>query len=179
MPTINQLLNRCAISLCALAALVLSACGPGTGGTGTGPTAGTAPVTFTSAAVTAIPSLPGVSCTAACPSNLDSQAMRLHLQTDRIELTTPCATFTYAGDWSVSATGEVTVPGVWEISEVVNGQIIRSSQIASLTLGFPNGLDSSSAVNVSMQDSTGQLLLGPITLQRAADAQVSVSASGC
>jgi hypothetical protein len=179
MPTINQLLKRCAIILCTLAALVLSGCGPGTGGTGTGPNASASPVTFTSGGVTATPSVPGASCTAACPNSLDSQALRLHVQAERIELSTPCATFTYAGVWSVSATGETTVQGVWEISAVVNGQISRNSQNASLTLMFPNGLDGSSTVNVSIKDGAGTPLLGPVTLQRATDAPSSASASGC
>jgi hypothetical protein len=201
MPTINHLLSRCAISLCALAALVLSACGPGTGGTGTGPNAGASPVTFTSSyftsggagtvtaplpnpsttptsTPTSTPSLPETTCSTACAANVGSQPLRLHLQTDRIELSTPCATFTYAGAWSVSATGETTVQGVWESSVVVNGQTSRSSQNASMTLGFPNGLESSS-VTVSIKDSTGKLLLGPATLQRAANAPPSVSAGGC
>jgi hypothetical protein len=197
MPTINQFLNRCAISLCALAALVLSACGPGTGGTGTGPNASASPTTFTSSYFTsggagtvtaplpnptipaATPSLPGITCTGACPSSLDNQTLRLHLQAERIELSTPCATFTYAAVWSVSAAGETTVQGVLESTVVVNGLPARSSQSASLTLIFLGGLDSSSAVIVSIKDSAGKLLLGPVTLQRAVSAPVGVRAGDC
>jgi hypothetical protein len=203
MATINHLLKRCAISLCALAVLLLTACGPGTGGTGTGPNAAGSPTTLTSSyftsggagTVTAAPlpnpstvptvsptsttGLPTPTCTSSCASNLDGQAISLHLQADRITLSTPCATFTYAGVWSVSAAGETTVQGVWESSAVVNGQTSRSSQNASLTLGFPNSLDGSSTVTVSIKDSAGRLLLGPATLQRAAAAPASVSSGGC
>jgi hypothetical protein len=203
MPTINHLLNRCAIGLCLVALMVLSACGPGTGGTGTGPSVGASPISFTDSyftssgagTVTAAPlpnpgttptvspttttSLPAPTCTTSCASNLDGQAISLHLQADRIVLSTPCATFTYAGVWSVSATGETTVQGVLESSPVVNGQTSRSSQNASLTLGFPNGVDGSSTLSVSIKDSAGKLLLGPTTLLRAANAPPGVNASGC
>jgi hypothetical protein len=187
MPTINHLLKHCAVGLCLLAALVLSACGPGTGGTGTGPNAVGSPSTFTSSYFTSgdtataspTPSVPGTTCTAACPSALVNQTSSLHLQAERIELTTPCATFTYAGVWSVSAAGETTVDGVLESSVLVNGQISRSSQNASLTLRFPNGLEGSGAVTLSIQDGTGKLLLGPVTLQRTARVPASVAASGC
>jgi hypothetical protein len=198
MATINHLLKRCAISLCALAVLVLSACGPGTGGTGTGPNVASSPAPFTSSYFTSegadtatapLPnppttpttttSLPGITCTAACTGNLDNQRLSLHLQADRIELTTPCATFTYTGGWTVSANGETTVQGVWKNSAVVSGQTSRSSQNATLTLIFSNGLESSNAASVSIKDSTGKLLLGPVTLQRAASAPASIGASGC
>ncbi len=209
MPTINRLLKRCAISLCLVALMVLSACGPGTGGTGTGPSVAASPVTlpssyFTSGGVgtvTAAPppnpstppstvptttvspttttGLPAPTCTVGCATNLDGQAISLHLQADRIMLSTPCATFTYTGVWSVSATGETTVQGVWESSTVVNGQTSRSSQNASLTLGFPNGVDGSSTVSVIIKDSAGRQLLGPATLQGVANAPPSVGAGGC
>jgi hypothetical protein len=194
MPKINHQPNRCATSLsvclCLLAALLLSACGPGTGGTGTGPSVGASPTGFTSSYFTngtvgtvtapvATPSQPGGTCTVACTASLDNQALRLYLQADRIELSTPCATFTFAGPWSLSATGEATVQGVLESTVLVNGQAVRSSQNANLTLIFPNGLESSNAVNLSLKDSTGKLLLAPVNLQRAASAPASVSASGC
>jgi hypothetical protein len=203
MPTINHLLNRCAICLCLVALLVLSACGPGTGGTGTGPSAGASPIPFAGSyftsggvgTVTAAPlpnpsttptvspttttSLPAPTCTTSCANNLDGQAISLHVQADRIVLSTPCATFTYAGVWSVSATGETTVQGVLESSTVANGQASRSSQNASLTLGFPNSVDGSGTVTVSIKDSTGKLLFGPATLQRAATVPASVNAGGC
>ncbi len=204
MPTINHLLKRCAISLCLVALMLLSACGPGTGGTGTGPNVASSPVPFTSsyftspgagtataaplpnptatptASPTSTASTPAPTCTTACASGLNAQAISLHLQAESIVLSTPCATFTYAGVWSVSATGETTVQGVLESSTVVNGQASRSSsQNASLTLGFPSGVNSSSTVSVSIKDSAGKLLLGPATLQRAAAAPPSVNASGC
>jgi hypothetical protein len=197
MPKINQLLNRYAISVYTVVVLLLSACGPGTGGTGTGPSVSGSPSTFTSSYFTsggagtvsaplpgptspaATPSVPGITCTAACTGSAANQALSLHVQADRIELSTPCATFTYAGAWSVSATGETTVQGVWESTVVVNGQPSRSSQSASLTLIFPNGPDSSSTVSVSIKDVTGKLLLGPVTLQRATSPPAGASPSGC
>ncbi len=205
MPTTNPLLKRCAISLCALAMLVLCACSPGTGGTGTGPIAvvspapvassyftsgGAAPVTAaplpptgTTPTVTppaatpaATPTAPGTPCTAGC---ISSQAVSLHLQADRIELSTPCATFTYAGAWSVSAAGDVTVQGVWESNVTVNGQTSRTSQSAILTLNFAVSLESSASVKVRIQDIAGQPLLGPSTLQRSASPPTAAVAGGC
>ncbi len=183
-PAIKQLLSCCAISLCLVAALLLAACSPGTGGTGTGPTVSASPTTSTTSYFTgagapaAAPSLPAPTCTVACPANPAPQAINLQVQPERIELSTPCATFTYAGTWTLSATGEATVQGVWESTTTVNGQSTRSSQSASLTLVFPSGLEGST-VSVSIKDSTGQLLLGPVTLQRTPSAPVNVSSPGC
>jgi hypothetical protein len=203
MPTKNHLLNRCALSLCLVAALVLCACGPGTGGTGTGPSVASSPTPFTSSyftspgagavpnaplpdpvtppigAPTATPSLPAFTCTANCANNLDNQALSLHLQADRITLSSPCATFTFAGPWSISATGEATVLGVLESTVTVNGQISRTSQSASLTLSFAGDALSSASVGVRITDSTGRLLLSPVTLLRAAVAPAALGAAGC
>jgi hypothetical protein len=203
MPTINQLLNRCAIGLCLVALLVLSACGPGTGGTGTGPSVGSSPTPLTSSyfaspgagavpnaplpnpatpptgAPTATPSQPAFTCTASCASNLDTRALSLHLQADRITLSSPCATFTFAGPWSISATGDTTVVGMLESTVTVNGQTSRASQSASLTLSFAGDAQSSPSVGVRITDSTGRLLLSPVTLLRAADAPAALGAAGC
>jgi hypothetical protein len=181
MPKINQLLSRFALSLYVVAALVLSACGPGTGGTGTGPNAAGSPSTFTSSyftitgtgTATAAPT-----CAVACASNLDTQTLSLHLQTDSITLSSPCATFTFAGPWSISASGESTVQGLWESTTLVNGQASRASQSASLTLSFTGSAESSPSVNVRITDSTGRLLLNSVTLLRASNA-TPAAATGC
>lgn len=191
MPKINHLLHRCALSLCLLAALVLSACGPGTGGTGTGPNANSNPTPVTNSyfagtgagTVTVAPlpnpSVPAPVCTVSCASGLDTQALSLHVQADRITLSSLCATFTFTGTWSLSANNEATVQGVLESTTVLNGQTSRTSQSASLTLQFTGDADSSASVSVNVKDSTGTLLLNPVTLLRAGNAAPGAAATGC
>jgi hypothetical protein len=212
-PTAEHLLDRCAIGLrallcaglCIFATMMLSACGPGTGGTGTGPSAVGGPTPFTNSyftssgagtvtsaplpnpvtpsTPTATPSLPASTCTAGCASNLDTQALSLYLQADSVTLSSPCATFKFAGPWSISASGEATLLGVLESTVTVNGQISRTSQSANLTLSFAGTAQSSASVSVRITNSAGRVLLNPVTLLPASDAPAALtpvlSAAGC
>ena len=187
----NRIHTRLGVCLCwcmgVLAALLLNACGPGTGGTGTGPIASASATAaglngsyFSNAAASptatpsATPNPPGGNCTVSCAGSLEGQAVRLYLQTDRIELATPCATFIYVGAWGVSAAGNVTVQGVLESPLATNGP---SSQSVSLTVLITDIL--ANAVSVSLKDGAGKLLLAPVALQRAAGTPSSVTANGC
>jgi hypothetical protein len=170
-----HLIHRSALSLCLLTALVLSACGPGTGGTGVGPPIFTSGFFSNTAAgsVTAAPV-----CSISCASNLNAQALSLKLLADSITLSSPCASFSYAGPWSSSATGEVTVQGVLESTANVNGQSSRTSQSARLTLQFASSPDTSTAVSVSISDSAGVSILRPVTLSRVS-AETPIPTASC
>lgn len=170
-----------------LAALCIAACGPGTGGTGTGPgpiDAPTPPVASYSA-VYALPAPasepspgpepspkppPGQVNNGEPPGGLCAQpevskaaagdGVTLALQAESIQLTTPCATFTYAGPWSPSDTGQVVVQGNWESPATLG------AQPATLSLSFgESGLDSAT-LSFTVTDSAGVVLWGPVTLQR-------------
>jgi hypothetical protein len=157
------------LALCSLAwlALLLAACGPGTGGTGTGPEAG-APVAIAAPGVyngvyTANPSSAPATPTG-CASCTSTQAVNLQVQTDSLQVSSPCFTFTYAGPWSAAADGSVAVQGTYtQLS--AKAPTGTSSQAATLTLRFAAGNDS---VQVTIQDAAGQTLLPPVTLQRVA-----------
>ncbi len=181
MTPMHHAVKRSLTRLCWFAAMLLSACGPGTGGTGTGPNPVSSPSTSTSAYYTSAGTgaTPAPNCPASCSGTLDSQALSLQLQTERITLSSPCATFTYAGAWSVSATQNTTVQGVLESIAVVNGLPSRTSQSATLTLQFAGSADASPSLVVRIEDSAGRLLLGPVTLQRTATTPAASLAAGC
>ncbi len=153
-----------------LLVLLLVACGPGTGGTGTGPVAG-APVPAGSPTLssvyngvyTANPSSAPATPTG-CASCTSTQAVNLQVQTDSLQVSSPCFTFTYAGPSSAAADGSVAVQGTYtQLSAAAPTG--TSSQAATLTLRFAAGNDS---VQVTIQDAAGQTLLPPVTLQRVA-----------
>jgi hypothetical protein len=194
MQIIRHLLERAVFSLCLLAALVLTACGPGTGGTGTGPPVANTPTAFANSVFTspgtgsstAVPApnpsatpTATATCAAVCAGSLQSQALSLILQAESIVLSSPCATFTFTGLWGASATGESVVQGTLESTTVVNGQTSRTTQSASLTLQFAGTADSSNIVTLSIRDGAGNLLLPSVTLQRASSAAPASTLAGC
>jgi hypothetical protein len=161
----KPLLHKLAQYCLAWLTLVLVACGPGTGGTGTGPidgapTSTTAPGVY-SGVFTVTPSTNTVTPTG-CTSCTATQAVNLQVQTDSIQVSSPCFTFTYAGLWSTAADGSVTVQGSYtQLSATAPSGTL--SQSATLTLRFGAGNNS---VQLSIQNATGQTLLPPTTLQR-------------
>ena len=171
MTKIKAILKRISLALCVGVALALNACSPGTGGTGTGPSQLISPVAFSSFPISTSNTTlgqapqPGVSDSTVC-----NQAIRLQLQADRIELSTPCGTLTYVGSWSVSTTGggsTIEVYGAWKSNASPNGQAVIDSQDATLLVSFLGSLDASVLVTASVKDSAGRLLLDPTVLQRA------------
>jgi hypothetical protein len=175
MPT-KPLLHKLAQHCLAWLTLLLVACGPGTGGTGTGPIAEapistTAPGTY-SGIFTAAPSSQPVTttvCVNGCTSTLAAPAVNLQVQTDSIQVSSPCFTFTYAGLWSQGADGNVTVQGSYT-QQSAQSSSGTTSQPATLTLRFSANSDS---VEISIKDAAGQTLLQPVTLQRVTPSLVA------
>jgi hypothetical protein len=176
MHKIVHLIHRSALSLSLLAALVLSACGPGTGGTGVGPPSFTSGF-FSNTAASPVTAAPV--CSINCASNLNTQALNLRLLAESITLRSACASFNYAGPWTSSATGLVIVQGVLESTSVVNGQPSRASQSARLTLHFAEIPDTSATVSVSIDTTAGVSILSPVTLSRISTQVPIPEASGC
>jgi hypothetical protein len=174
------------ISLAGLLAALLVACGPGTGGTGTGPeTVSQSPVfvgstiSYTGIAPAPLSTtpLPGSTCTALCGTATAS--LSLQLQAQSIALQTGCASFSYSGPWSISAQGEVNVEGSYETVTTVNGQANTSRQTAQLSLVFATPSADSSAVTLTLRNAQGDVLLGPIRLDRSTAATNIPAGGGC
>jgi hypothetical protein len=91
--------------------------------------------------------------------------MNLSLQQNRIELSSPCGTFSFAGAWTVSASGEAEIAGSWQVSTV--GHPTASNTLsATLKLKFLGAPESSPTVRVNLQGSAGQILIGSVDLLR-------------
>jgi hypothetical protein len=159
-----------------MALLALAACGPGTGGTGTGPTptnsaaTGGSPVPgFTAiytGSTTSAPSIPSgatSTCTNGCSTGTASHTVHLQLQADSIVLTAPCITFTYAGPWSVSASGVATVQGSYQSG-------FASPQSATMVITFIGGGTASGELSVTVTNAANSVLVGPLHLQRSSNA---------
>lgn len=155
------LLARLAAALAAT--LALAACGPGTGGTGTGPIGAT--LGFSGAA-TASTAAPGAACTTDC-----AQAS-LRLDTERVALAAPCLRFVFAGAWGVDANGLAVVAGT---AETAGGVLLPNS---TLRLQFNDATAASAQVTLTLADSAGNALAGPLTLLRN-DAAPATAPPGC
>jgi hypothetical protein len=143
---------------CLLAVFVfLAGCGPGSGGTGTGPIA----TQFFTAATGLTGATGGIAGPAA--------RVDLQLQNTGVDLTTDCGRFVFTGDWAVNAGGTVVLPGRFERT--------GSSTVASLRMQFSEGVSDSRVVTVTLLDASGNVLLGPIALNRA-DALAPRAAAG-
>lgn len=145
----------------ALVAVLLAGCGPGTGGTGTGPIGVT--LGYTGAAANGSATTPGLGCTDACADTL------LRLDTERVELVTPCLRFVFNGPWSVDAMGLAIVDGAVEPGAAVG------SPRATLRLQFSENTAASARVTLTLTDDTGRALASA-TLQRNDAAATAPSA---
>ena len=163
----TNLFERLAGRLARLAAvfattLALAACGPGTGGTGTGPIGATLGFTGgTGASVTA----PGAGCVTDCPQ------ASVRLDTERVELTAHCLRFVYTGTWGVDAAGLAILSGTAEAGGT-------PAPNAVLRLQFSEATAASAQVTLTLTDSAGRALLGPVALLRN-DAALAVAPPAC
>jgi hypothetical protein len=172
MPKMPHLLKHALHWLCLLAALAFSACGPGTGGTGTGPQpiATTAPFAATYTSAPSAGTLAGAGTPSTGASSATTAAVSLQLQTTGIVLTSACASFNYSGTWSVSATGDISVQGIYTST---------TEQAAILNIAFANANADSASLTLSIQTPSGTLLLGPVILQRSNTTAPIPVGSGC
>jgi hypothetical protein len=150
----------------ALALGVLVACGPGTGGTGTGPLG---PFSFSgSAGSVSAPAL-GSACTGtACGGGA------LVLADEKIELVVGCRRFVRTDEWEVGANGLLEVSGGLD-------SVVASSMAApaTLRLQFSGPTADSGQVTATVTDRNGQVVLGPVTLQRDPQFIEPRPAAGC
>jgi hypothetical protein len=168
MSTPSYLARLSTVWVAALTALLV-ACGPGVGGTGTGETGGTTAIGGLEAfGAAAAPVCSGVlaellSCApattgaVALPSpavvlladTIDGRRVQVRLQGATVELIAPCAGLLFSGNWGVIA-----------------GQAARYYGFAGPEGALrPATLEvqlAGSAVQLSLRDSDGRLLLGPV-----------------
>jgi hypothetical protein len=172
MPKMHHLFKHAFHWLCLLAALALSACGPGTGGTGTGPqpTATIAPFAATYTNASSAGSVASTGTPSTGTNSATTAAVGLQLQTTGIVLTSACADFNYSGTWSVSATGGISVQGIYTST---------TQQAAILSIVFTNANADSASLTLNIQTLSGTLLLGPVILQRSDSVTVAPPKSGC
>lgn len=147
-------------SLLLAAAVLLAGCAPGSGGTGTGPThafGGTVILATTTAGGgghdAGIPPATVTCSTVSVPVSVQAQE-------GRITLTTPCASFEYMGEWAANEQGQVQVTGTYETL------VPAFTQEATVRLDFSAGVAGSTEVIVTLIDSVGVPVLGPVVLQR-------------
>ena len=158
-----------ATALSTLLAALLSACGPGVGGTGTGETGGNtavggldafgaAPAPVCSGVLAALLACaPATTGAVALPSpapvqladTIDGRRVQVRLQGSTVELLAPCAGLLFSGNWGVIA-----------------GQAARYYGFAGPEGALrPATLDAQlvgSAVQLTLRDTDGRLLLGPV-----------------
>lgn len=163
--------------LLAIGALLLAACGPGVGGTGTGaePAPGLAAVqasdlcTSGLAAALACPagaaSAPGLPTGTAAVDFLNSTT-RAQIQGQHIELTLPCQSLNFSGNWGTVG-GEAPRFHGTVTSPAANG----AAQLEVLAEG--------DQLRLRLFNPQGQLLLGPLLLQRLAVGAPPPAAPAC
>jgi hypothetical protein len=176
MSTINHLFKRALHWLCIVVVLMLAACGPGTGGTGTGPQ----PVPAFAATYTSAPnsvSVTGTPVPDSCVSPATTRTFNLQLQPNSIELTSACEGYNYHGPWSVSATGEISVLGLYTNSS--NGSSNAAQQVAVLSIVLSNASTDSNRLTLEIKTPSGVLLLGPVNLQRSSTCTPAMLGAGC
>ena len=183
----------------------LSGCGPGTGGTGVGPSPVVGLVTSSatsggfSGSFTGLggkpatqidpgevpPGVPGLS---AQPTTTTTTTVTLALEPERVVLSSACAAFISLAPLpspapTVGADGESVLPGTFEQTRQLQGQLIRSSLPANLLLRFTDGTGDHASVRLSIRDTAGTLLFGPVDLQRSGNAPAPLGSpvpiSGC
>ncbi len=152
-----------------LLAALLNACGPGTGGTGVGPppvtsstiTNGTS-IVYSSTISDLNPPAPPVT---AAPSACSNSSIALNLQALRVSASTNCLRFSFTGAWQINADGTATIQGELQISTSPGG--VLSSQLGTLELRYPSVDINSPSLTLTIRDSGGVTVIGPITMQKA------------
>ena len=172
--------------------LGLTGCGPGTGGTGTGPissSVSTPPfgsmattsigysgvLSATQSTVTgspavaapALPVFPAASPGQMPPAATNGVTVTLALNVDRVVLSSGCLVFTSQYPLSVVGASETALPGTVETLSTKGDQRAFTSAPATLLLLFDKGQADSNSVRLTLKDSTGNPLLGPVTLTRS------------
>lgn len=151
-----------ATALLGLAAL--AGCGPGTGGTGTGPINGA--YSFATIAGTAGATVP-------------ADDVSLKLEEQRVTLVAGCLSFVYTGAWGVDAQGLLVLDGtVTATAAGPAGAMPAQGQVpfaARLRLQFSEPTPASAQVTVTLADTAGRVLLGPVVVPRG-EAAVSLPA---
>jgi hypothetical protein len=172
--------------LCLILFVALAGCGPGTGGTGTGPVAsgagaastisygvGPALATLpTGGTATVVSPAPGPVLPPGAASPLPAgsatvAAITLLIEPERVLLQTRCTSFTSSSSLVLAATSETRVAGTYQTQRSENGLVRVSSIPANLFLLFGNGQADSDTVRLRIEDSAGNLLLGPLSLPRS------------
>ncbi|MBI5277251.1 MAG: hypothetical protein HY854_12380 [Burkholderiales bacterium] len=142
------------------ASVLLGGCAPGSGGTGTGPTHSYsgfgATVVFAQTTGNSTSSGGPVVDVGATGCVAASARVDLKLYDNRIEVVTPCSTFSFDGEWPQGTSGSLLVGGIHQTPAL--GQV----EMATLQLVFS---DTTSAVTVTVVDTQGRVLVGPVTLQ--------------
>lgn len=182
-PALHAVARHAAHWLGLLVALALCACGPGTGGTGTGPQptasiASTAPFAATYTSTPSAATVPGAATPSTGASSATTATVSLQLQTTGIVLTSACAGFNYSGTWSVSASGDITVQGIYT-SATSGGSSNATQQTAILNIAFTNANVDSDSLTLRIQTPSGSVLLGPVSLQRSSAALGVAQRPGC
>ena len=166
----------------------LTGCGPGTGGTGTGPinssvgtpqfgsmaatsigysgVLSTTQSTVTGSPVVAAPALPAASSVQMPPAATNGVTVTLVLNVDRVVLNSGCLVFTSQSPLSGVSASETVLPGTVETLSIKGDQRAFISAPASLLLLFDKGQTDSNSVLLTLKESTGTSLLGPVTLTR-------------
>ena len=169
--------------------LGLTGCGPGTGGTGTGPISSsvvTPPVgsmaatsigysgvltatqsTVTGSPAVAAPALPAASPGQMPPAATNGVTVTLALNVDRVVLSSGCLVFTSQSPLSGVSASETALPGTVETLSTRGDQRAFTTAPASLLLLFDKGQADSNSVRLTLKDSAGNPLLGPVTLTRS------------
>lgn len=147
---------------CLATAVLMTGCGPGTGGTGTGPIGVTLGFSGGTGASTAAP---GTGCTTDCAQT------GLRLDTERVELAGPCLRFVSTGPWGVDTTGLAILTGTAETGGATAPNV-------TLRLQFSGATADSTQVTLTLVDSAGKALAGPLTLLRN-DTAVSTAPPAC
>lgn len=167
----------------------LTGCGPGTGGTGTGPinsSVGTPQFgsmaatsigysgvlsatqsTITGSPVVAAPALPAASSVQTPPVATNGVTVTLALNVDRVVLSSGCLVFTSQSPLSVVGASETALPGTVETLSTKGDQRAFTSAPATLLLLFDKGQADINSVRLTLKDSAGNALLGPVTLTRS------------
>ncbi len=122
------------------------------------------------APVPGVPGVPGVvppPTGVACTVNCAASTVTLQLEADRVVLLGSCFNFTSQAPLNVSANGPTVLAGSYQKFSNQGGQVVTSSTPANLFLQFANGQSDSSSVTLSVRDTAGSVLFGPVTLPRA------------
>jgi hypothetical protein len=155
------------VLLMLLCALALHGCGPGLTGTGTGSAMGLAAFNATEQAVCGAPFAAAIGCSTAAgaptplggvsyfESGTGASLVRLRLEGNTIEITAPCAGFSFEGVWGRSAALGDRFYGAQELN---GGATLLPATASAVAVGTD--------LQLTVQDAQARNLLTPVTVQR-------------